>query len=496
MPKGVYPEFKDKAQTKPHPSAGLSKNKYDAKGNLRPERPSRSRLVPIKKKLGIDEDADIGDALRTNRGLAKFLRGIGDELLDEDDDDDLIETGGIIGERGIALLDKHNEQIHYVFNEPENKEMLKELFGDNLKETLDDTIESLGMVKMTDVFEDDIWGSYKYDPSTGEKRMRRSEKTGWRRWRYQHLGAKWSKDTPVSGVEVDKYMYNKKTEEYDTLIQTDETRAPKYENPRNKKYLSTKEIKEGYEDSALDLGTFMKSGHHDEQGEYDYDKELLTTKGLTRQRARRKDAGIGKITKKRIAEKEASAIALQGQSYEGDFKLGTERRQTDKQTKFHSAEDNKYYEDEPSYFAEGVDKKEQKTFWGNTPKENVEDGARDLMNDFFSMIGGSADSYTKKIEATVSVAPSKQIGLMAQQKVAVSAPAPPLPPPTEEGIVLPVSRTKKQKLQEAVDKHNAKKADEASRFKLPTGAELIKETLTHRTVKLKGGKIFKIKKNF
>ncbi len=44
MPSGNYPPFLDKAETKKHPAAGLSKNKYDAKGNLRPPRKSRSKL--------------------------------------------------------------------------------------------------------------------------------------------------------------------------------------------------------------------------------------------------------------------------------------------------------------------------------------------------------------------------------------------------------------------------------------------------------------------
>jgi hypothetical protein len=47
MPSGVYPDFKDKAKTKPHPAKGLSVNKYKANGELRPARKSRAKAPAV-----------------------------------------------------------------------------------------------------------------------------------------------------------------------------------------------------------------------------------------------------------------------------------------------------------------------------------------------------------------------------------------------------------------------------------------------------------------
>ena len=44
MPKGVYPDTKENG--KPHPAKGLSKNKYKANGELRPQRKSRAKADP------------------------------------------------------------------------------------------------------------------------------------------------------------------------------------------------------------------------------------------------------------------------------------------------------------------------------------------------------------------------------------------------------------------------------------------------------------------
>ncbi len=55
----------------PHPSAGLSKNKYDAKGKLRPARKTRSRLDPENKGETI-KGTQRKRALRIDTGIGSF----------------------------------------------------------------------------------------------------------------------------------------------------------------------------------------------------------------------------------------------------------------------------------------------------------------------------------------------------------------------------------------------------------------------------------------
>ena len=67
MPTGNYP------QTHKHVKArGLSKNKYDAKGELRPPRKSRSKLADTKKELGIKKDRTPEEELAVRRGRIQY----------------------------------------------------------------------------------------------------------------------------------------------------------------------------------------------------------------------------------------------------------------------------------------------------------------------------------------------------------------------------------------------------------------------------------------
>lgn len=59
MPSGVYPEFKDKKGTIPHPASGLSKNAYLSDGTKRPARKSRAKITAVKEEIGLDVTKDL-----------------------------------------------------------------------------------------------------------------------------------------------------------------------------------------------------------------------------------------------------------------------------------------------------------------------------------------------------------------------------------------------------------------------------------------------------
>lgn len=74
----------------PHPAGGLSKNKYDAKGKLRPARKTRSRLDPENKGETI-KGTERKRALRIDTGigsLSKSWRPFGGRNEEEDEQDD------------------------------------------------------------------------------------------------------------------------------------------------------------------------------------------------------------------------------------------------------------------------------------------------------------------------------------------------------------------------------------------------------------------------
>ena len=67
MPVGNYPIWKDKKQTIKHPASGLSKNKYDAKGNLRPQRKSRAKAEKPEGQIKDRNTGEIRDRIRAER---------------------------------------------------------------------------------------------------------------------------------------------------------------------------------------------------------------------------------------------------------------------------------------------------------------------------------------------------------------------------------------------------------------------------------------------
>ena len=74
MPQGVYPEWKDKAQTKKHPASGLSKNKYDAKGNLRPQRKSRAKEAFVQAKADLVTEGSVQKTLLERKKMFEYLK--------------------------------------------------------------------------------------------------------------------------------------------------------------------------------------------------------------------------------------------------------------------------------------------------------------------------------------------------------------------------------------------------------------------------------------
>lgn len=84
MPVGNYPIYKDKKQTIKHPASGLSKNKYDAKGNLRPQRKSRAKAEQPEGTITDRETGEVRQRIRAERadkgitqgkqGVAKMLK--------------------------------------------------------------------------------------------------------------------------------------------------------------------------------------------------------------------------------------------------------------------------------------------------------------------------------------------------------------------------------------------------------------------------------------
>jgi len=77
MPKGNYPDFKKDGKT-PHPAAGLSMNKYDAKGNLRPQRKSRAKDPERFTKIAEKRGADIEQIQKAKEEVSKKLVGVKD----------------------------------------------------------------------------------------------------------------------------------------------------------------------------------------------------------------------------------------------------------------------------------------------------------------------------------------------------------------------------------------------------------------------------------
>ena len=67
MPSGVYPP-----DHKHEKARGLSRNKYNAKGELRPQRKTRSKLAKVQEKLGLDTKKNPAEILGERRGLIGY----------------------------------------------------------------------------------------------------------------------------------------------------------------------------------------------------------------------------------------------------------------------------------------------------------------------------------------------------------------------------------------------------------------------------------------
>ena len=81
MPQGNYPMTKKNGD--PHPSAGLSKNKYDAKGKLRPARKSRSKIAPQKATLGFASGLNPIEEYARRKAILEFALTHYDEATEE-----------------------------------------------------------------------------------------------------------------------------------------------------------------------------------------------------------------------------------------------------------------------------------------------------------------------------------------------------------------------------------------------------------------------------
>ena len=253
MPVGVYPDFKDKAQTLIHPAKGLSKNKYDAKGNLRPQRKTRSKLVETKKKYGIGDTEDIGDTIRKRLGLVRYIDdyyGITGEdkiLMNEENAD------GLLSDEGRKILENYRDVFD---NDWEEEDILGEE-GLDTKTSKDDYLFKKGEISL----DEDTIKAFESNPLS-----------------------KKSKD--LEGVSTNERI--RRYKDFHHFVERGENREVKKE--RTQKMIKTTDLESGTTSSMLDLS--YQFDLTDEQR-----KDLLTTTNQTRVRARRSDAGKKGITK-------------------------------------------------------------------------------------------------------------------------------------------------------------------------------------------------------
>ena len=253
MPVGVYPDFKDKAQTIAHPAKGLSKNKYDAKGNLRPQRKTRSKLVETKKKYGIGDTEDIGDTIRKRLGLVRYIEeyyGISgkDKILMNEENAD-----GLLSEEGRGILEDYRETFD---NDWEDEDILGEE-GLDTKTSKDDYLFKKGEISL----DEDTIKAFTSHPKS-----------------------KKSKD--LEGVSTNERI--RRYKDFHHLVERGENKEVK--KARTQKMIKTTDLESGTTSSMLDLSYQFELT--DEQR-----KDLLTTTNQTRVRARRSDAGKKGITK-------------------------------------------------------------------------------------------------------------------------------------------------------------------------------------------------------
>lgn len=412
MPAGVYPEWKNKAQTVKHPAAGLSKNKYDAKGQLRPPRKSRSKLTKKKEKYGIKAEEDISDVLKKRMGLFNFLVNYNEDLQDEEYEDiatDIDDTENFVdifknyvkdptllaskeaGELYKQFLPIYNER-HAQYkdftddefvgpNEDwENARQDLNWWADNAK--LDTYLKKKMVGKASDKYQMKVLmghidaPEYKkksevyYDPSGSEgashptflKKMVRKE---------QHL-AEQDKDHPLDifvGGEDDG-------DDYDALTFMRESMGVKGIDKK-----ATFADRQSYEDIALDL---------------------MTSRGLVRQRAKRWDAGLTKAEKiKEKARREALKADKSGIPTEVS---GTFKEQEGEDIRLHGKQQDPIVNDPDETF-------KQYDYKTIEPDRPIGAHAQDLMNQFFGEIAGSDISSKENIFHTIV---SKKTNIMVE----------------------------------------------------------------------------------
>ena len=145
MPKGNYPNFKKDGKT-PHPAAGLSMNKYDAKGNERPQRKSRAKDPERFEKIAEKRGADIAQIQKAKAEVSKKLVGVKD-TKEADKVAEFFKEGGSKPDRLPIRPRKHFYETY-----GHTDEDLSEFFDNKLDE--DTVLANMGMIEdlRTDVF--------------------------------------------------------------------------------------------------------------------------------------------------------------------------------------------------------------------------------------------------------------------------------------------------------------------------------------------------------
>lgn len=336
MPKGVYPDFADKKKTKPHPAKGLSKNKYDAKGNLRPPRASRSKLAKEKEKIGVSAQDDLQEQLQSRRGMFKWL--LEDTQL-EPDDEKLYQS---FIDDPILLMTKSAGDLQ--------KEVLE-----NLRTEYDYGDEDMpNFLQLGIPTQDEISGKYK--------------KVGVAR----HINKVVQEETNFK--EADEVSYNEEGKQVKATQSKTGEQAIKYKKGvRGKGTILPSEI--GVKGTPLDMRELIRSTAKETEAlriDERIDDTLMTSRGLVRKRAKRWDSGMTKEQKKvYLAKKKQENQGLV-------FNVNVAKHPHATKTKLGQ---NIFYTDEA---VEGLEH-------NITADKPISSDAQSIMDDFFGEISNSYD---------------------------------------------------------------------------------------------------------
>ena len=261
MPSGNYPEFKDKAKTKPHPAAGLSKNAYKSDGTKR-ERKSRAKLGDAATAIGITGDLTKG----LNKRIT-FFKQLQKDLMEASTDGD---TSLEFEDASIDL-----DMVNHFLELP----------------ALMATKEA---GEIYDAFNEEGVEYDAYNPNYRGK--------GWELERQRKSGAEYTKgerqkfalkegeiasETPLLMRDVLRKKYEKehRAKKGATFVSPDMTIEPRF-GKINQQKQDTEE--------HLSAKKFLE-------------ENLLTSRGLTRKRAKRWDAGMSKEQRDRYVADKAKA---------------------------------------------------------------------------------------------------------------------------------------------------------------------------------------------